>query len=62
LGTGGPVPYNYLNVSNALSYQLCLVNVLFGVIARERVIKNLTKRAREMGYAVVCTNTGELVS
>jgi len=29
---------------------------------RERVIKNLTKRAREMGYAVVCTNTGELVS
>jgi len=28
----------------------------------ERVIKNLTKRAREMGYAVVCTNTGELVS
>jgi len=29
---------------------------------RERVIKNLTKRAHEMGYAVVCTNTGELVS
>lgn len=28
----------------------------------ERVIKNLTKRAREMGYAVVCANTGELVS
>ena len=29
---------------------------------RQRVIKHLTKRAREMGYAVVCTNTGELVS
>jgi len=29
---------------------------------RERVIRNLTKRAREMGYVVVCTNTGELVS
>ncbi|UCE51860.1 MAG: IS110 family transposase [Desulfobacterales bacterium] len=29
---------------------------------RKRVIKNLTKRAREMGYVVVCTNTGELVS
>jgi len=29
---------------------------------RERVIKNLTKRVREMGYAVVCTNTGQLVS
>jgi len=29
---------------------------------RERVIKNLTKCSHEMGYAVVCTNTGELVS
>jgi len=29
---------------------------------RERVIKSLTKRAHEMGYAVVCTNTGKLVS
>jgi transposase len=29
---------------------------------RQRVIKNLTKRARQMGYVVVCTNTGELVS
>ena len=29
---------------------------------RERVIKNLAKRACEMGYAVICTNTGELVS
>jgi len=29
---------------------------------RERVIRNLTKRAREMGYVIVCTNTGELVS
>lgn len=28
----------------------------------ERVLKNLTKRAREMGYAVVCAGTGELVS
>ena len=28
----------------------------------ERVIKNLTKRAREMGYVVVCKSTGELVS
>ena len=28
----------------------------------KRVIKNLTKRAREMGYAVVCATTGELVS
>lgn len=29
---------------------------------RKRVIKNLTKCAREMDYAVVCINTGELVS
>ncbi|MHC4791790.1 MAG: IS110 family RNA-guided transposase, partial [Planctomycetota bacterium] len=28
----------------------------------ERVIKYLTKRARKMGYELVCTNTGELVS
>lgn len=29
---------------------------------RERVIANLATRARKIGYAVVCTNTGELVS
>lgn len=29
---------------------------------RQRVLKNLTRRAREMGYGIVCTNTGELVS
>jgi hypothetical protein len=29
---------------------------------RQRVLKNLTRRAREMGYDIICTNTGELVS
>jgi len=29
---------------------------------RQRVLKNLTRRAREMGYGIICTNTGELVS
>jgi len=29
---------------------------------RERVIKNLAKRVHEMGYAIVCKNTGDLVS
>lgn len=29
---------------------------------RQRVVKNLTRRAREMGYDIICTNTGELVS
>jgi transposase len=29
---------------------------------RERVIKNLAKRVSEMGYTIVCKNTGDLVS
>jgi len=29
---------------------------------RQRVLKNLTRRAREMGYDIICTTTGELVS
>ena len=29
---------------------------------QNRVIKNLTKRAREMGYRMICVGTGELVS
>lgn len=29
---------------------------------RNRVIKNLTKRARQMGYQIICSSTGEVVS
>ena len=29
---------------------------------QKRVIENLTKRARQMGYKIICANTGELVS
>jgi transposase len=29
---------------------------------QKRVIENLTKRARQMGYKIICENTGELVS